>query len=100
MERSTVPVALHSLQLLGFLLQGRNILRFGEKTDEDMKRRVIIEVNDFDIDDNKLLKKERKRKEIATIKKTYMIRTGKRDGSFKRPVIQKVFLIRLGKRSG
>ena len=104
MERSTGPVALHSLQLLGFLRQGRNIRRFGKKTDEDMKSRDIDELNDFDIDsqddENKELKQERKKKEIATIKKVYMIRMGKRDGSLKRPVIKKIFLTRLGKRSG
>ena len=100
MERSTEPVALHSLQLQGFLRQGRNILRIGKKTPETIIGQDIADLNDFNIDRNKQLKEERKKKETATIKKTYMIRMGKRYGSFKRPVIKKVFLIRLGKRSG
>ena len=56
-----------------------------------MKSRDIADFKDFDIDGNNQLKQERKKKETATIKKLYMSRMGKRDGSLKRPVIKKVF---------
>ena len=96
-------MALHSFDLLGLLRQSRNILQFGEKADEDRRDHDTAQLIDVDNglqdDENKKLKEERKRKGEATIKKTYMIRMGKRDGSFKRPAIKKVFLTRLGKRS-
>ena len=95
MPGSTQPVALHSLQLLGFLRQGRNILRFGEKTDEDIRSPDTDELIDVTIDlhddENKELKRERKNKGKAELKKTYMIRMGKRGGSFRQPVIKKGF---------
>ena len=99
----TQPVALHSFDLLGVLRQSKNILKFGEKTDEDRRDGDTAELVDVDNglqdDENKKMKQERKRNGEATIKKTYMIRMGKRNGSFKRPAIKKVFLTRLGKRS-
>ena len=77
MEWFTEPVALHSLQLLSFLRQGRNILSIGMKTNEDMKGRNIADLNDFNIEGNKQMKEERKKKNTATLKKTYMMRMGK-----------------------
>ena len=51
-----------------------------------MKGRNIADLNDFNIDVNKQMKEERKKKETATLKKIYMVRMGRQDGSFKRPV--------------
>ena len=92
----TQPVALTSFDLLGVLRQSKNILKFGEKTDEDRRDGETDELIDVDNglqdDKNKKMKQERKRNGEATIKKTYMIRMGKRNGSFKRPAIKKGFL--------